>query len=48
MPDDKVTDMHMLPAHSLDEAISMAKTLLGREEVKITAIPEGVPVIVKQ
>ncbi len=48
MPDDKVEEMHMIPAHSLEEAIGMAKTLLGREEVKITAIPDGVSVIVKQ
>ena len=48
MPDDKVEEMHMIPAHSLEEAIRKAKTLLGREEVKITAIPDGVSVIVKQ
>ena len=48
MSDDKVEEMHMIPAHSLEEAIRKAKTLLGREEVKITAIPDGVSVIVKQ
>ncbi len=48
MSDDKVEEMHMIPAHSLEEAIRKAKTLLGREEIKITAIPDGVSVIVKQ
>jgi hypothetical protein len=37
----------MIPAHSLEEAITKAKTLLNKENIKITAIPDGVAVIVK-
>jgi len=39
--------MHMIPAHSIGEAIVRAKELIGREDVSITAIPDGVSVIVK-
>ena len=48
MPDDMVEKMHMIPAHSLDEAIKKAKEILGRETVKITAIPDGVSVVVQK
>ena len=47
MDDEIVRKMHMTPAHSLDEALEKAKKILGREEVTITAIPDGVSVIVK-
>ncbi len=47
MPDDVVEKMHMIPAHSIGEAIVRAKELIGREDVSITAIPDGVSVIVK-
>ena len=46
MPDDVVKQMHMVPAHSLGEAIDMAKSLVG-EDARIVAIPDGVSVIVK-
>ena len=46
MPDDVVKQMHMLPAHSLGEAIDMAKLLVG-EDARIVAIPDGVSVMVK-
>ena len=46
MPDDMVKNMHMIPAHSLSEAISRAKEILSKENVTITAIPDGVSVIV--
>lgn len=46
MPDDLVEEMHMIPAHSLDEAIGKAKELLGKEDVTVTAIPDGVAVMV--
>lgn len=45
MPDDVVEKMHMIPAHSLKEAIEKAKGLLG-EGAKIAAIPDGVSVMV--
>ena len=48
MPDDMVRSMHMHPAHSLDEAMKLAKKLLGREDVTVTAIPDGVAVTVKK
>jgi nickel-dependent lactate racemase len=48
MPDDMVKKMHMIPARSLDEAIKKAKEILGRETVKITAIPDGVSVVVQK
>ncbi len=47
MPEDIVRDMHMIPAHSIDQAMEKAKELLGREDVTVTAIPDGVAVIVK-
>ncbi len=45
MPDDVVEKMHMIPAHSLAEAIEKAKDLVG-ESAKIAAIPDGVSVMV--
>jgi len=47
MPDEMVEKMHMIPAHSIDEAIKKAKDILGKEDVKIAAIPDGIAVIVK-
>ena len=48
MPDDVVRKMHMHPAHSIDEAIEVAKKLLGKESPSIVAIPDGVSVIVEK
>lgn len=45
MPDDVVEKMHMIPAHSLAEAIEKAKGLVG-EGARIAAIPDGVSVMV--
>jgi nickel-dependent lactate racemase len=45
MPDDVVQKMHMIPAHSLAEAIEKAKGLVG-EGARIAAIPDGVSVMV--
>lgn len=47
MPDETVRQMHMVPAHSIEEAIAVAKELLGKENATITAIPDGVGVVVK-
>ena len=41
-----VEQLHMTPAHSIEEALTLARRMLGREEVSITAIPDGVGVIV--
>lgn len=46
MDDETVRRMHMTPAHSIEEALSAAKEILGRETVTVTAIPDGISVIV--
>ena len=48
MDDQVVEKMHMTPAHSIEEALKIAKKLLGKEEITITAIPDGVSVIVEK
>jgi nickel-dependent lactate racemase len=48
MPDDMVKQMHMTPAHSIDEAMALAKQILGKENPTVTAIPDGIAVIVKR
>lgn len=48
MPDDIIKNMHMIPAHSIDEALKKAKNILGKENIKIAAIPDGVSVVVKK
>ena len=40
--------MHMIPAHSIGEAIKKAKEILSKEDVTITAIPDGVSVVVQK
>jgi len=47
MPDETVKQMHMIPAHSIEEAIALAKDILGKKTATITAIPDGVGVVVK-
>ena len=46
MDDATIEKMHMLPAHSLEEAVEMAKKLMDKPNPKITAIPDGVSVMV--
>jgi len=41
-----VSKLHMTPANSLEEAMVLASQLLGKEEPTVTAIPDGVGVIV--
>jgi nickel-dependent lactate racemase len=48
IPDDTVIKMHMIPAHSVNEALTRARDILGRDDVTITAIPDGVSVIVEK
>ncbi len=48
MADDLVEKMHLIPAHSIEEAIAMAKKLLNKDDMKIVAIPDGVSVIVQK
>jgi nickel-dependent lactate racemase len=45
-PDNIVEDLHMIPAHSIEEAIKKADEILGKSDAKITVIPDGVSVIV--
>ena len=47
MDDDAVRSMHMTPTHSLEDAMKLAKKILGKESVTVTAIPDGVSVIVR-
>ncbi len=47
--DQVVRDLHLIPAHSIAEAIAKADEILaakGRKDAKITVIPDGVAVIV--
>ena len=44
--DELVSKLHMTPAHSLEEALVLATRMLGKEAPTITAIPDGVGVIV--
>ncbi len=41
-----VSKLHMTPAGSLDEAVTIAKEMIGKENPTITAIPDGVSVVV--
>lgn len=45
-PDTLVRELHMVPAHSLPEALELAKNMVGKEEASVTAIPDGVAVMV--
>ena len=45
-PDEMVRAMHMIPSHSLAEALRTAKTLLSCEHPTVTAIPDGISVVV--
>ena len=43
-----VRDMHMIPAHSLEEAFALAKSLVKVDNYSVTVIPDGVAVMVKE
>lgn len=47
MPDDIIKNMHMIPAHTLGEALDAAKALSKTKHPTITAIPDGISVIVE-
>ncbi len=47
-PDNIVKDLHMIPAHSLEEALEKAEGLIGKPDASVTAIPDGVSVIVER
>jgi len=44
--DDMVRDLHMTPAHSIEEAVKLAEEKLGNPNASILAIPDGVSVMV--
>ena len=46
MEDKWIEKMHMIPAKTLEEAMDLARKMVGKENVTITAIPDGVSVIV--
>lgn len=47
--DDKlVEELHMIPAHSVEEALKKARDMVKKEDYKVTVIPDGVSVIVKE
>lgn len=45
-PDDMVRALHMVPAHSLEEAMAKAEEIVGNPKASVTAIPDGVSVMV--
>ena len=48
MPDDIVEKLHLTPAHSIEEALTLAKAMVGKDSLEIVAIPDGVSVIVEK
>ena len=47
-PDSMVQGLHMMPAHSVAEAFARAEGILQNPRATVTAIPDGVSVIVTQ
>ncbi len=48
MEDCVVSQMHMIPAHSIAQALVLTREILDKDRISITAIPDGVSVIVKR
>ncbi len=46
-PDGMVRDLHMIPAHSAQEALEEAVRMTGDPDYRVTVIPDGVSVIVE-
>ncbi len=46
MNDETIKKMHMIPAKSIADALCIAKKMLGKEKITVTAIPDGVSVMV--
>lgn len=46
--DQLVEDLHMIPANSMEEALAKAKAIVNKEDYKVTVIPDGVAVIVRE
>lgn len=47
-PDEMIRSLHMIPAHSLEEALQKAEELLDNTNASVTAIPDGISVIVAE
>ena len=47
-PDEMVAAMHMLPVHSVEEAVKQAKALCNQPHASIAVIPDGVSVIIEK
>lgn len=45
-PDELIEGYHMIPAHSLEEAMDKACEILGKNNPTVTAVPDGVSVMV--
>ena len=45
-PEEMIRSMHMIPARSLKDAMALAEQILGSAEATVTAIPDGVSVMV--
>ena len=41
-----VRGLHMIPVHTLEEAMAVAEDIVGNKNATITAIPDGVSVMV--
>ena len=46
LPDEAIKAMHMIPAHSPDEAMNIARQIIGKP-ASVTAIPDGVSVVIR-
>ncbi|MBQ4326981.1 MAG: nickel-dependent lactate racemase [Clostridia bacterium] len=46
-PDEMIREMHMTPAHSMDEALKIAEEILGNPNATVAVVPDGVSVAVK-
>lgn len=46
--DQLVEDLHMIPAHSIEEAMEKAKAIVKKDDYTVTVIPDGVSVIVRE
>jgi hypothetical protein len=38
----------MIPAHSMEEAMDIAKSIVKKDDYSVTVIPDGVAVIVRE
>ena len=47
-PDEMIKEFQMVSAHSLEEAVKKAEELLKNPQATITAIPDGIAVMVKE